>query len=72
MQESAKNAKKSENAGEKLAFSTLDLTRKSLSKRLWCLAPFWGVCGISASIPCAGESLRLSPFKNGIHAIFEL
>jgi hypothetical protein len=26
----------------------------------------------TASIPCAGESLRLSPFKNGIHAIFEL
>jgi hypothetical protein len=39
MQESAKNAKKSENAGEKLVFSTLDLTGKSLSKRLWCLAP---------------------------------
>jgi hypothetical protein len=26
----------------------------------------------TASIPCAGESLRLSPFKNDIHAIFEL
>jgi hypothetical protein len=41
MQESVKNAKKSENAGEKLAFFTLDLTGKSLSKRTWCQAPFW-------------------------------
>jgi hypothetical protein len=40
VQESAKNAKKSENAGEKLAFFTPDLTGKSLSERTWCLAPF--------------------------------
>jgi hypothetical protein len=40
VQESAKNAKKSENAGEKLAFFTPDLTGKSLSKRTWCQAPF--------------------------------
>jgi hypothetical protein len=40
MQESAKSVEKSESAGEKLAFFTLDLTGKSLNERLWCQAPF--------------------------------
>jgi hypothetical protein len=39
VQESAKNAEKSENTGEKFAFSMPNLTEKSLSKRTWCLAP---------------------------------